>query len=166
MNPKEDVPNQPRARRSPVGIGIIGAGSVMWAYLDALDRLVARGYCFEGPICARRRENWPSLVARRPGIKLVADATAIARSDVEIVAILTPPHSHPDLVRLALEHGKHVVVEKPFAPNPAVGRELADLAAARGLILLAAPFVQLAPTFRALWRRIHEGEIGRVHSAR
>jgi predicted dehydrogenase len=31
---------------------------------------------------------------------------------------------------------------------------------------MCAPFVQLAPTFRALWARIREGAIGRVHSAR
>jgi len=31
---------------------------------------------------------------------------------------------------------------------------------------MCAPFVQLAPTFRALWGRIQEGAIGRVHSAR
>jgi predicted dehydrogenase len=91
---------------------------------------------------------------------------AVVESDVKIVLILTPPHSHPGLIRLALEQGKHVVVEKPFAPSPAVGRELADLAAAKGLLLLCAPFVQLAPTFRALWRRIQHGEIGQIHSAR
>jgi predicted dehydrogenase len=31
---------------------------------------------------------------------------------------------------------------------------------------MCAPFVQLAPTFRALWQRIHDGAIGRLHSAR
>ena len=154
------------AERPPIGVGIIGAGSVMWAYLDALDRLVARGYCRQGPVCVRRRENWPRVLARRPGMKLVDDAAAVVESNVEIVLVLTPPPSHADLVQLGLEHGKHVVVEKPFAPSPAVGRELAALAANRGLILLAAPFVHLAPTFRALWRHIHAGEIGHLHSAR
>jgi hypothetical protein len=32
--------------------------------------------------------------------------------------------------------------------------------------LMCAPFVQLAPTFRALWGRLQEGAIGTVHSAR
>src|ERR1700682_1596680 len=40
------------------------------------------------------------------------------------------------------------------------------LAQERGLHLMCAPFVQLAPTFRALWGRIQDGAIGRVHSAR
>jgi predicted dehydrogenase len=31
---------------------------------------------------------------------------------------------------------------------------------------MCAPFVQLAPSFRALWQRIHNGVIGRVHTAR
>jgi hypothetical protein len=41
-----------------------------------------------------------------------------------------------------------------------------QLAQARGLHLMCAPFVQLAPTFRALWGRIQDGVIGTVHSAR
>ncbi len=152
--------------RSPIGVGMIGAGSVLWAYLRVLDRLVSRGYCIEGPICARRREAWPDLLARRPGVRLVAEPHAVVESDVEIVVIITPPDSHLELSRLALEHGKHVVVEKPLASSRAEAEALVDLATDRGLYLLVAPFVQLAPTFRAFWGRIREGEIGRVHSAR
>ena len=165
-----DSSKQTRARsgghRPPVGVGIIGAGSVLWAYLAVLDRLVSRGYCTAGPICARRRETWPELLARRPGLQLVADSRAVVESDVEIVVVITPPDSHVELTRLVLENGKHVVVEKPLALSRAEAESLVDLATARGLRLLLAPFVQLAPTFRTLWGYIREGVIGRVHSAR
>ncbi len=43
---------------------------------------------------------------------------------------------------------------------------MARLATNRGLHLFVAPFVQLAPTFRALWGHIRDGAIGRIHSAR
>lgn len=157
---------KPGGHRSPVGVGIIGAGSVLWAYLAVLDRLVSRGYCTAGPICARRREAWPGLLERRPGLRLVADSRAVVESDVEIVVVITPPDSHLELARLALEHGKHVVVEKPLALTRTDAERLVDLATARGLHLLLAPFVQLAPTFRALWGYIREGGIGLIHSAR
>ena len=152
--------------RKPVGVGIIGAGNVLWAYLQVLDRLVPRGHAYEGPICARRREIWPDLRSRRPAIRLVAEPREVVESDVEIVVIITPPESHPELTRLALEHGKHVVVEKPMASIRSEAEELVKLAESRELILLAAPFVQTAPTFRALWSRIRDGAIGRVHSTR
>ena len=153
-------------RRNPIGIGIIGAGNVLWAYLQVLDRLVPRGQAIEGPICARRREIWSDLRSRRPAIRLVAEPREVVESDVEVVVIITPPESHPELTRLALEKGKHVVVEKPLAATRAEAEALVELAASRGLILLAAPFVQTAPTIRALWGLIHDGVIGRIHSAR
>jgi predicted dehydrogenase len=67
---------------------------------------------------------------------------------------------------MAFEQGKHVVVEKPAAATAREAQQLADLARKRGLHLMCAPFVQLAPTFRALWTRMHDGTIGKVHSAR
>jgi predicted dehydrogenase len=80
--------------------------------------------------------------------------------------VITSPESHAEMARLALEHGKHVVVEKPLAPTRAEAEVLYNLAAQGNLHLLAAPFVQLAPTFRTLWGRILDGDIGRVHSGR
>src|SRR4029077_1744827 len=51
-------------------------------------------------------------------------------------------------------------------PTRCEAQQLAELSQQRGLHLMCAPFVQLAPTLRALWGRIQEGAIGRVHSAR
>ena len=64
---------------------------------------------------------------------------AVAESDVEIFVIITPPDSRAELVRLALEYGKHVVVEKPLASTRAEAEVLADLASDPGLYLLVAP---------------------------
>ncbi len=147
-------------------VGFIGAGSVLWAYLQVLDRLIPRGLASEGPICARRREVWSDILRRRPGARLVDDPLAVAGSDVDVVVVLTPPRSHAGLARLALEHGKHVVVEKPIAMSRIDAEPLVGLAAERGVHFLAAPFVQLAPTFRALWTQVHRGAIGQAHSAR
>lgn len=150
----------------PVTVGIIGAGNVLWAYLQVLDRLIPRGLARLGPVCSRRRENWPQLQSRRPSIELVADPSEALRHDVDAVLVITPPDSHSALVRNALERGKHVVVEKPAATSRCEAQHLVELAQARGLHLMCAPFVQLAPTFRALWGRLQEGTVGKVHSAR
>ena len=150
----------------PVRVGVIGAGNVIWAYFQVLDRLIPRGLARLGPVCARRKGSWPELESRRPGLKLVAGPDEVVESDVDVVLIITPPDSHGRLVRHALEHGKHVVVEKPAAATRSEAEQLDRIARDRGLHLMCAPFVQLAPTFRALWRRIQEGAIGKVHSAR
>ena len=147
-------------------VGIIGAGNVLWAYLRSLDRLVTKDKALLGPICARRLERWPELINRRPGIQLVADPIEVLESDADLIVIITSPESHAELVRGALEKGKHVVVEKPLAMSYVEGAELAKLASKRKLHLIAAPFVHLAPTFRAFWSRIRNGAIGHPHMAR
>lgn len=150
----------------PVTVGIIGAGNVMWAYFQALDRLIPRGLAELGLVCARRKNTWREFETRRPGIQLVADPAEVLQSTADVVLIITPPVSHALLVRLALERGKHVVVEKPAAATRCEAQKLARLAHERGLHLMCAPFVQLAPTLQALWGRIQDGAIGKVHSAR
>src|SRR5215468_4588833 len=96
----------------PVTVGIIGAGNVLWAYFQVLDRLIPRGLAQMGPVCARRQETWKDLQTRRPGIHLVSDPDGVLHADVDVVLIITSPDSHASLVKTALEHGKHVVVEK------------------------------------------------------
>jgi predicted dehydrogenase len=150
----------------PIGVGFIGSGSVLWAYLQLLDRLVARGLAAEGPICARRTDTWPAIHRRRPRAQLVSDPAAVVASEVDVVVVITPPESHARFAALAVEAGKHVLIEKPIASSRAEAEEVLALAQASGLVVMAAPFVQLAPTFRALWGAVRAGDIGRVHSAR
>jgi predicted dehydrogenase len=148
------------------GVGFIGAGNVLWAYLQVLDRLIPRGLAWEGPIFARRHETWAGIEARRPGVRLVASAEEVLDSDVSVVVVITPPATHAAYAREAVDRGKHVVCEKPVGMTRAEAQPVFDLAAERGVQLLAAPFVHLSPTFRELWTHVADGAIGRVHSAR
>jgi len=150
----------------PVTIGIIGAGNVIWAYFQVLDRLIPRGLARLGQVCARRKEVWQEIQTRRPGVSLVANPTDVLESDADVILIITAPDSHAELTRMALKNGKHVVVEKPAANTACEAQLLSDLARKLQLLLMFAPFVQLAPTFRALWTRLHNGAIGKLHSAR
>lgn len=149
-----------------IGVGFIGAGNVLWAYLQTLDHLGPRGLVWEGPVCARDRSRWPGLHARRPGMTLVDTPEAVLDSDVDVVVILTAPSTHAELSEAALRRGKHVVCEKPVGCSMAEAAPIFELASAAGLHVMAAPFVQLSPTMRELWTRVNDGEIGAIHSAR
>ncbi len=152
--------------RRPVAVGVIGAGNALPGYLGALDRLGGRGMAELRVICARRRSAWPALLARRPGTRLVEDVDEVLDADLDVVVVLTPPDSHADLALAAIERGKHVVVEKPLSLDPARARAVCEAARSRRRHLLISPFVQLSPTFRALWTALAGGAIGRIHSAR
>jgi predicted dehydrogenase len=160
-------PRRPRRRPGPVRVGFVGAGNVLPAYLQALDRLVGRGWAEAGAVVARSDEARARLASLRPGVRVVAGVDELLADDeLELVVVLTPPATHPELVRDLLDAGRHVVCEKPLAGDAETARGLLGAAQAAGLLLLAAPFVQLSPTFRRLWTVVADGSIGRVHTAR
>jgi predicted dehydrogenase len=150
-----------------VRVGFVGAGNVLPAYLQALDRLVGRGWAEAGAVLARSEASRDRLAGLRPGLRPVAGVDELLEDDdLELVVVLTPPTTHPELVRRLLAAGRHVVCEKPLAPDVDTASGLFEAAEEAGLLLLSAPFVHLSPTFRRLWSIVADGEIGPVHAAR
>ncbi|WP_420139601.1 oxidoreductase [Sphingomonas sp.] len=62
-------------------------------------------------------------------------AAAIEDASVDLVVIATPNQTHVPFARQALDAGKHVVVDKPFAPDAAAGAALVALAHERARML-------------------------------
>jgi predicted dehydrogenase len=58
------------------------------------------------------------------------------RDDVDGVVIATPASTHAELVRATLQHGRHVLVEKPMALDADACTMLCDLAEATGRVLM------------------------------
>ena len=80
----------------------------------------------------------PSLVgqvARHYEVPGFTDIGQLLAEDIDAVLVATPDRSHAALATLALQAGKHVLVEKPLADNVAAAEELADFAAGTGLKL-------------------------------
>jgi predicted dehydrogenase len=102
--------------------------------------------------------------AERLGADTAAESAAelIAAADVDVVHICTPNATHAPLARLALEHGKAVVCEKPLATSVQDARALVDAARAAQTVT-AVPFVyRFHPLVREVRARIATGEAGRV----
>jgi UDP-2-acetamido-3-amino-2,3-dideoxy-glucuronate N-acetyltransferase len=89
-------------------------------------------------------------------------AEVLADRAVEGVAIAAPAAQHYQLVRQALEAGKHVLVEKPLALQLSEGRQLADLADARGRVLMVGHILQYHPAILKLKELISAGELGSI----
>ncbi len=72
-----------------------------------------------------------------PSVKGVKDADDVILSkDIDAVIIATPVFSHYALAKKALEHGKHVLIEKPMTASVAEADELINLAIQKGLTLM------------------------------
>jgi predicted dehydrogenase len=110
--------------KRPVRVGLVGygfAGKTFHAPLvQSVDglRLVA--------VASRDAEK---VHADLPGMT-VHDSlpTMLAKDDIDLVIVATPNDTHAPLSRLALEAGKHVVVDKPFALDLTEARDLIDTA--------------------------------------
>ncbi|WP_181708017.1 Gfo/Idh/MocA family protein [Chthonobacter rhizosphaerae] len=61
---------------------------------------------------------------------------ALAATDADLVLATLRTEAHYPVVKQALLAGKHVIVEKPFTTTIDEARELVDLAASRGLVLM------------------------------
>ncbi|AFV87866.1 putative dehydrogenase [Acidipropionibacterium acidipropionici ATCC 4875] len=86
--------------------------------------------------------------------------------DVDVIYIATPHSLHAEHARLALEAGKHVLVEKSFTLTQAQAAELRDLAAARGLFLMEAMWTRYLPHMARIRQLVRSGALGQVHGLR
>ena len=84
--------------------------------------------------------------------------------DVDIVYIATPHPAHADNAILALEHGKHVLVEKPFTLNAAEAGRVRDVAAANGLLAMEAMWTRYLPHMVRIRELLAEGVLGDIRA--
>ena len=82
--------------------------------------------------------------------------------DVAAVAIATPAATHFDLIRSALEAGKHVLVEKPLTAAVAEAEKLTALARESGLALMCDHTYCYTPAVQRIRQLLRSGEIGEV----
>ena len=98
--------------------------TALWARTEAKAQAVARdaGIPFGALLAAVGGAARPVLTAHRRSRCDLHDLTAtsdfgalLARDDVDVVLITTPPPTHRELLQRAIAAGKHVVCEKPTA---------------------------------------------------
>ena len=85
----------------------------------------------------------------------------LRREDLTAVAISTPPRSHHALVIAALNAGKHVVCEKPFAMDAREAAEMRDVAAQKGRTAMVAHEFRYTPQRAYVKRLLADRYIGR-----
>jgi predicted dehydrogenase len=143
-----------------VGIGIIGAGFARTTQIPGFkDCIGARVVA----IASAHRERAQS-VADEFKIRNVANdwRELVARDDVDLVSIVTPPATHLEITLAALEHRKHVLCEKPMALNAGEAKRMCDAAREAGTLALIdheLRFLNGRKTMRAM---LHSGAIGAV----
>ena len=97
-----------------------------------------------------------------PDVEVVSDLDAVFGEGVDGVVLATPAETHFALARRALETGKDVFVEKPLALCLEEARELVDLAAHGGRMLMVGHVLEYHPAIRRVCGMIAEGDLGKL----
>lgn len=81
---------------------------------------------------------------------------------VDIIYITSPHNTHYAFMKQALEHGKHLLVEKSITLNSRELDEMIQLAEQNHLILAEAMTIWHMPLYKKLWDMVRGGEFGKV----
>ncbi|MFN3514587.1 MAG: Gfo/Idh/MocA family protein [Phenylobacterium sp.] len=145
----------------PLRIGILGAARI--APLALISPARATGAARAVAVAARDADRARSF-AEAHDLPIVADdyEALIRHPEVEAIYVALPPARHAEMTLAALEAGKPVLCEKPFAMDAAQAREMTEAAEARGLVLMEAFHYRYHPLFDRVLEIAASGEIGPV----
>src|SRR5690348_11165280 len=139
-----------------LGFGYWGPNIVRNFHRGDASRVVA--ICDKSPDMQRRAAN------AYPDIKITSDPCEIlANKDIDVVAVVTPVWTHHELAKKALEHGKHVFVEKPFTSTSQQAEELIELAERKGLLLMVDHTFLFTGAVKKIRHLIDDGTLGDLY---
>ncbi len=142
----------------PVRVGLIGfgyAGRTFHAPLIGATEGIELA-----AIASSQRDAIADQLGPVPVVGSVADL--LVRQDVDLVVVASPNHSHASIACQALEAGKHVVVEKPYALTLDEARGVNERARRSGRLFAVFQNRRWDSDFLAVRTAIERGSIGRA----
>ncbi|MBX9623698.1 MAG: Gfo/Idh/MocA family oxidoreductase [Gemmataceae bacterium] len=149
-------------QKETLGVGFVGAGDIAVLHAAAVNkcpgaRLV--GLWNRGQDRAKQRAAEFGCRNYASPEELVADPA------VDAVFVLTNLETHLDYTKLALNAGKHVLVEKPVGVSVAEIEQMRALAAAKGLVCLPGHNYIYESGMMRTRELVEGGDLGKIVSA-
>lgn len=139
-------------------VAIVGCGKIADAHASQILRVKGCeivGVCDQEPLMARQ------LCERFPVKGCFSDVTELlSQARPDVVHITTSPESHFDIAGTCMQHGCHVLVEKPFALDAKQTEALLALALRKGLKLTVDHNYQFTHAARRLRALVEGGYLG------
>lgn len=141
-----------------IGVGVIGYGLAGRAfhtpYVRATPGMALRAIVTRDPA---------KVHADLPDMRVVPDVAALlAEPGIDLVVVASPDALHAEHAVAALEAGKHVLIDKPFATSLADARRVAAAADAADRQVTVFQNRRWDADFRTLQRLIAEGALGEI----
>jgi predicted dehydrogenase len=143
----------------PLRVAIVGCGKIADGHVEEIGKMPESAQLIA--VCDRELLMAEQLAARY-GVPVFTDdfAGLLHRERPEVVHITTPPQSHADLARAAIEAGCHVYVEKPFALDAEQTRQILEQAERAGRKVTVGYSSFFDPPALALREMVERGELG------
>jgi len=138
--------------------GILGAGIIAGRLADAVQREPGH----ELVAVASKTPAKAGEFAGRFGLRADTYEDLVADDTIDVVYVATTHNFHAENALLALEHGRHVLVEKPLTVNAAQAQALATRARQRNRFAMEAMWARFLPVWQALRETVAEGALGEV----
>lgn len=141
-------------------IGVLGTGLIVECTVPTLARLEK----IERYAIASRNPERAREAADKFGFTIGYGSyeELVADPEVELVYIATPHSRHYDDMKLCIEHGKSVLCEKAFTMNSGQAKEIAELAAQKGVFVAEAIWTRYMPSRKLIQNMLDSGIIGKV----
>ena len=138
---------------------VLGTGVIANQMASALNDMGRQLYGV-----ANRTYEKAVTFAEKYGVKKVFPTYESVFDDpeVDVVYITTPHNTHYPYMKAALEHGKHLFVEKSITLNSRELSEMRALAEEKGLVLAEAMTIWHMPLYKKLWEIVDSGRLGKV----
>ena len=144
----------------PIRVGLLGYGAIGHEHSRAVRSVEGLALTAVCDTSAARRD---AAEAAAPSTATTADADALlARDDVDLIVVSTPPSTHASWALRAIRAGKHVVVEKPFAIHTEEADAVLVEAEANGRLAVVYQNRRFDPDHIAVRRTVATGVLGDV----
>jgi predicted dehydrogenase len=103
------------------------------------------------------------------GVEVLSPQEVLEDPRIDAVVLALPPQLHAEFALATIAAGKHVLVEKPIALNPADATRVAESGKTAGLVVMTGHVLRFHPAFETLAGMVAAGELGKlqyVHSHR
>jgi predicted dehydrogenase len=141
--------------------GILGPGGIAQAF--AKDLTLIEGHAI-GAVGSRSISNAQNFTDSFGGTAYGSYEELVSDSSIDAIYVATPHPAHHDNVILALNAGKPVLCEKPFAVNAKQAQAMVDTAAKNKVALMEAMWARFLPHYAKVREIIASGVLGPILS--
>jgi predicted dehydrogenase len=143
---------------SNINVGVIGYG--YWGP-NIVRNFFGAQNCAVTKVVDARSERLKLLAKNFPSVQGLTSADDLINdTETDAIVIATPVFSHFELAKRALENGKHVLIEKPITSSVAEASELIDIAARKGLTIMADHTFLYTGAVKKMKELIADGTLG------